>query len=98
MGAFKIGQRGRLLEDLNEKGVKLSDIGRKLVKEARREKPKLGVLPKYLWLEDRANDIEDAIERRIEAKQEVPEDWIMELLNLTRSAVYESIKFRWNNN
>ncbi len=41
-------------------------------------KPTLGVMPKYLWYEKRAFDLIEAINRRIEAKQPIPIEWIEE--------------------
>lgn len=40
--------------------------------------PPLGIIPKYIWEEDRLDDLVDAIRRRIDAKFPIKEEWIKE--------------------
>ena len=42
------------------------------------EKPPIGLIPEYLWKEKRLFDIIEAINRYIEAKKEIPIEWIEE--------------------
>ena len=43
------------------------------------EKPPTGVTPYYIFIEGRIKEISEAIERYLEAKQEIPIEWVNEL-------------------
>lgn len=42
------------------------------------EKPTLGILPRRIWERNRLVDLIDAMERRLELKQNIPTEWIEE--------------------
>lgn len=46
------------------------------------EKPPLGLMPRQIWLENRRDDIYDAIARCRDAGKDVSRDWLNELLDL----------------
>ena len=48
------------------------------------KKPHLGVMPGWMWNEDRVTDISDAIIRCLEAKANINVDWVMEYNGLIR--------------
>jgi len=50
------------------------------------ERPPLGILPKYIWLDHRKTDLENAINRRFEAGLKVPVEWIEEYNELANGA------------
>lgn len=41
-------------------------------------KPQIGVIPEFLWLEERVTHIDHAMNRRIAHMEEIPMDWIAE--------------------
>jgi hypothetical protein len=43
-------------------------------------KPPLGLLPQWLWVAQRCNDINMAIDRYEKAGKEIPKEWIEELI------------------
>lgn len=43
------------------------------------EKPPLGIIPKYLWEENRAQDILNAMVRYSEKHLPTPREWIFEI-------------------
>ena len=45
-------------------------------------KPPLGIIPRMIWLEQRYNDLEDAIKRYIIAGRNVPTEWYKELYEI----------------
>jgi len=47
-----------------------------------RQKPPLGLMPRQMWLENRRDDIYDAIARYRTAGKDVSRDWLNELLDL----------------
>lgn len=46
-------------------------------------KPPLGILPRWLWLEQRIIALTEAMQRYADAGQPVPPDWVKELRELT---------------
>lgn len=42
------------------------------------KRPPLGLTPQFIWLEQRLQDIEEAIERRLEVRGFIPAEWITE--------------------
>lgn len=48
------------------------------IKSEKTKRPALGLYPKKFWLESRLEDIEEAIKRYEENKQNVPLEWIGE--------------------
>ncbi|MGM0971055.1 MAG: hypothetical protein ACQEWR_21100 [Bacillota bacterium] len=49
--------------------------------------PPLGVIPKFIHDERRAEDLVAAIERRISARSEIPLEWFEEYNNLIKHQV-----------
>ena len=41
-------------------------------------KPPLGLTPRFIWIEQRKQDIIDAVRRYTEANKEIPTEWINE--------------------
>jgi hypothetical protein len=54
-----------------------------------KEKPTLGVMPKHLWRESRMELLADAIRRKLELQETVPEHWVQELNELWQSESFE---------
>ena len=48
-------------------------------------RPPLGVMPKTLWVEDRVNDILEAMERYRRGKYIIPAEWAEELAEHLRT-------------
>ena len=48
------------------------------------DKPPLGIVPRKLWDEKRLTDLGDAIGRYMEAGEPVPQEWILELIDLSK--------------
>ena len=46
------------------------------------KKPPLGLKPHYVWLTERIDEIVDAINRYLEARVKVPDEWINEFNEL----------------
>lgn len=53
-----------------------------LAESPEQPKPPLGLMPRYIWLENRRDDIYDAIARYRAAGKDVSRDWLNELLDL----------------
>jgi hypothetical protein len=53
-----------------------------IVEEPETSKPPLGLMPRQMWLENRRDDIYDAIARYRAAGKDVSRDWLNELLDL----------------
>lgn len=51
------------------------------------KKPPLGIKPRYIHEEERIADLGEAINRRIEVKQEIPIDWVSEYNELADKRV-----------
>jgi len=62
---------------------KLDDITKGTIKS---EKPPLGLIPKFVYQEQRIIDITKAIERYTVAKKTVPREWIEEYNELIGSS------------
>jgi hypothetical protein len=46
------------------------------------KKPPIGITPHFIWIEQRIDEIKQAINRRIEAKVIIPPQWYTELAQL----------------
>jgi len=46
------------------------------------ERTPIGLLPRYIWVEKRLEDVKNAIERYQEVDKKLPMEWILELLDL----------------
>ncbi|MEK5008799.1 hypothetical protein MHI11_16735 [Bacillus sp. FSL K6-3312] len=51
------------------------------------KEPPLGIIPKFIHDERRAEDLVAAIERRISARSEIPLEWFEEYNNLIKHQV-----------
>lgn len=51
------------------------------------EKPPLGITPHFIWIEQRIDEIKEAINRRIEAKENIPHEWYIELAQLENERI-----------
>jgi len=49
-----------------------------------KQPPPIGIMPERLWKERRLCDLHAAIKRHIEAKVEVPIEWLWEMYTLHR--------------
>jgi len=47
--------------------------------------PPLGIMPRHIWIKERLDELESAIQRYIEADKSVPIEWIMEYNELVLS-------------
>lgn len=56
----------------------------KLSKKASLGKPPLGIMPDYLWKEDRVKELEKAIQRRFSSFHEIPPEWLTERNELVK--------------
>lgn len=56
------------------------------------DKPPLGVLPKFLWDEQRMVDLTEAINRFMDANEPVPSEWVQELAEITMTVVNNTAK------
>ena len=45
-------------------------------------RPPLGITPRYIWLDQRRDDIKAAIVRMMEANRYIPTDWVTEYNDL----------------
>lgn len=45
-------------------------------------KPPLGLMPEWVWIEKRINEIDEAVKRYLEAGKEIPVSWVSELYRL----------------
>lgn len=43
------------------------------------QKPPIGIMPEFVWIEKRKSELKAAIKRYLEANQHVPIEWIVEL-------------------
>ena len=55
---------------------------RRYISESQKEKPPLGLTPKWIIDEHRMQDIHEAIMRYKEAHKEIPSEWIEEYISL----------------
>jgi hypothetical protein len=82
--------------DLSYKAI--IDIANKLRNPV--SKPPIGVMPRYLWNEQRLNDLVTATEEYREANFDVPQEWIEETYDLLRKSFDddddESAKYEWD--
>lgn len=46
------------------------------------KKPPFGITPRFIWIEQRVDEIIKAIDRYRESKQEIPKEWYFELAEL----------------
>lgn len=51
------------------------------------KKPPLGITPHFIWIERRIEEIKEAINRRIEIKENVPHEWYIELAQLEKERI-----------
>jgi hypothetical protein len=51
------------------------------------KKPPLGITPHFIWIEQRIEEIKEAINRRIEAKENIPHEWYIELAQLENERI-----------
>lgn len=49
-----------------------------------RERPPLGLMPRYIWEERRMYEVVGAIHRYMEARYEIPLEWLEELSYLNK--------------
>lgn len=61
--------------------------------QARAERPPIGIMPRWLWEEQRLHDLEATIHRFVEARQPINPDWIDEQREL-----YNKVKARSDTN
>lgn len=54
-------------------------------------KPTIGVMPEWLWKEGRIDDLKSAIDRRYEAKLNIPKEWLDEFNKLHSELVSRNI-------
>lgn len=47
-------------------------------REPKAPRPPLGLPPRKLWVEKRVSELDKAINRRVNTRTEIPEDWIQE--------------------
>lgn len=47
------------------------------------DKPPLGLRPKYIAISSRIKEIHEAMVRRIEADYVIPDEWLLEYMELT---------------
>jgi len=53
--------------------------------EVKEEKPPLGIIPRYLYVEQRINDIQEAKLRFLDSGKEIPLEWEVELKELLKT-------------
>ena len=51
------------------------------------ERPPLGLMPKYIWQEQRLQDIKEAITRYVSAGKEIPNEWLDEYALLYKEVI-----------
>lgn len=51
------------------------------------KKPALGITPHFIWIEQRIDEIKQAINRKIEAKENIPHEWYIELAQLENERI-----------
>lgn len=48
------------------------------------KKPALGIMPEYIWREQRVKDLKETLERRLKNCDPILEEWYVELQNHTK--------------
>ena len=63
--------------------------------EGQRE-PSLGIVPHHLWVENRANDIVQAMDRYSRGKYIIPVEWVEELIGHLKTLDKSRVKRKIN--
>lgn len=43
------------------------------------KRPPLGIMPRFIWLEHRLQDLHEAMKRYVEADKRIPSEWMAEV-------------------
>ena len=79
MAITKVGDQNFFVPHI----VRLTD-GDELSVDVTKVKPPLGIVPEVIWYEQRIQEIEEAIERFTQVGKDIPIEWTLELLELTK--------------
>lgn len=52
----------------------------------------IGILPHFIWVEERLKDIREAIKRYVVADEPIPEEWINEYVDLLANNSFDKYK------